>query len=152
MDWRIATGGSRILAQLLDEHGEALISDFLLYYGLDLRDLFSDVNPLSPKYVLGLVINLPTDSAFFASKRGGPQFRGWDATRYALVGLVNSQNMTNHILAMVNRDPKRAKPKPPEPFPTPDGELKDKGKVNSFTATAARMLAAQRRKRELISG
>ena len=153
MDRRFAAGGSRALAQLIDEHGEALVSDLLHYYGVDLRDLFSDSAPLSPRYLLCLVLNLPTDSAFYASRLGGPQYRGWDAGRYALVGLLNAQNVNNHILSMVNRDPKKPKPKPPEPFPTPDQEVKTKqSKVNSFTSIAAKMMAAQRRKRELISG
>ena len=103
--------------------------------------------------MLSLILHLPTDGAFFASRRGGQQFRGWDAGRYALVAQVNAQRATNHILTMVNRDPKKAKPKPPEPFPTPD--VTDKPKTHepgSFAAIAASMVAAQRRKRELMNG
>lgn len=153
MDGRNSTGGSRVLAGLIDEHGEALICDLLQYYRVDLRDLFSESEPLSPRFVLCLVLNLPTDSAFYASRMGGREYRGWDASRYALVGLYNAQNINNHILATVNRDPKRPKPKPPEPFPTPDqGAKRNQGNSNKFASTAASMLAAQRRKKELMSG
>ena len=99
------------------------------------------------------MLHLPTEGAFFASRRGGQQYRGWDVDRYALVSLVNAQRAGNHILLMVNRDPKKSKPKPPEPFPTPDSEEQSRTpKPGSFAAVAASMLAAQRRKKELMSG
>lgn len=122
----------------------------LLYYRVDLRDLFSDVNPLSPRYVLSLILHLPNKGAFYASRRGGQQYRGWDEDRYALVSLVNAQRAGNYILTMVNRDPKRRPPEPPEPWPTPDTqERKSKAqKPNSFAAIAANLMAAQRRKLE----
>ena len=120
---------------------------------MDLRDLFSDVNPLSPRYVLALIMNLPDDGAFYASRQGGPQFRGWDAGRYALVAQVNAQRSTNHILMMVNRDPKKARPKPPEMFPTPGVEKQKPAPTpGSFAAIAASMIEAQRKKREVLNG
>ena len=119
---------------------------------MDLRDLFSDECPLSPRYVLSLVLHLPSDGAFYASRSGGQEFRGWDADRYALVSLVNAQRATNHILMMVNRDPKKPRPKPPETFPTPGDKKKTAHKPGSFAAIAASMMAAQRRKRELMNG
>lgn len=122
-----------------------------MYYRVDLRDLFDDEAPLSPRYTLLLISHLPTDGAFYASRRGGQQFRGWDADRYALVAQVNAQRANNHILTMVNRDPKKPKPKPPEWFPTPDDEIKSV-KPGSFAAVAAAMLAEQKRKKELLSG
>lgn len=154
MDWGIATGGSRVLASLIDEHGEAILSDLLHYYQVDLRDLLAEENPLSPRYVLALVLHLPTDSAFHASRQGGEQFRGWDAGRYALVAQVNAQRATNHILMMVNRDPKKPKPKAPELFPTPDvaTDKPSAPKPGSFAAVAASMILAQRKKREMLNG
>lgn len=54
---------------------------------------------------------------------------------------------------MVNRDPKKPKPKVPEPFPTPDSKNKASTlKPGSFGAIAASMFAAQRRKKELLNG
>jgi len=73
--------------------------------------------------------------------------------RYALAALVNAQRASNHIALMVNRDPKRAKPKPPEPFPLPESDKKPKAhKPGSFAAIAASMFSAQRRKKEMLSG
>ena len=153
MDGRLSVGGSRVLAQLIDEHGEAILSDLLLYYRVDLRDMFSDECALSPRYLLTLILHLPTDGAFFASRRGGQQFRGWDVDRYALVSMVNAQRSANHLTIMVNRDPRKSAPKPPEPFPTPDADEKPKtNKPGSFAAIAASRMAAQRRKKELMSG
>jgi hypothetical protein len=141
---------------LIDEHGEALLSDMLHYYRVDLRELFSREAPLSPRWVLSLILNLPSTGAFWASRSGGKQFRGWDVDRYALVSLVDAVRVNNYILTMVNRDPKKSKPKPPEPFPTPYTENKTaaaaKHKPGSFAAIAASMLAAQKRKRELLNG
>jgi hypothetical protein len=114
--------------------------------------LFSDESPLSPRYVLSLIYHLPTDGAFYASRRGGQQFRGWDVDRYALVALVNAQRAGNHIQLMVNRDPKKSKPSAPDPFPTPDEDAQKLPKPGSFAAVAASMMAAQRRKRELLNG
>jgi len=99
--------------------------------------------------VLSLITNLPTEGALYASRQGGQQFRGWDAGRYALVAQVNAQRATNHILLMVNRDPKKSRPKPPELFPTPDVEKQKPTapKPGSFAAVAASMIAAQRKKK-----
>lgn len=84
---------------------------------------------------------------------GGPQFRGWDASRYALVAGVNAQRAANHLTLLVNRDPKKAKPKPPELFPLPESDKKPKAhKPGSFAAIAASMFSAQRRKKEMLSG
>lgn len=154
MDGRVSVGGSRVLAGLIDEYGEAILSDLLLYYRVDLRDLFSDEASLSPRYALALIVHLPLDGAYYAARRGGQQYRGWDMDRYALVALVNAQRATNHILMMVNRDPKKAPPKPPEPFPTPDLEQQKANaqKPGSFAAIAASMMAAQRQRREKAHG
>lgn len=120
---------------------------------MDLRDLFSDENPLSPRYLLALILHLPTNGALYASRSGGIQFRGWDIDRYALVALVNAQRAGNHILLMANRDPKKPKPAAPEPFPTPDAKRKPSApKPGSFAAIAASMMAAQRRKKEKFNG
>ncbi len=111
------------------------------------------MNPLSPRYLLSLILHLPTDGAFYAARQGGQEFRGWDTDRYALVSLVNAQRAGNHIQLMINRDPKKSKPKPPEPFPIPGDHTKKRTlKPGSFAAVAASMLEAQRRKKELMSG
>lgn len=98
-------------------------------------------------------MQLPTDGAFYASRRGGVQFRGWDASMYAQVATVNAIRANNHILMMVNRDPKKKKPAEPEMFPTPDDHQESNApKPGSFAAIAAQMMAAQRKKKELLDG
>ncbi|QHJ86534.1 tail assembly chaperone [Mycobacterium phage Mabel] len=150
---RTQLGGSKALAGLIDKHGEAIFADLLHYYRVDLRDLFSDESKFSPRMILALILWLPTDSAFYASRQGGPQYMGWDPDRYAAVAAVNALLANNHIHALVNRDPKKPKPKAPEPFPTPgDYDNKHRPKPGSFAAIAASMMAAQRRKKELLNG
>ncbi|AHJ86392.1 tail assembly chaperone [Mycobacterium phage 40AC] len=142
-------GGSRVLAGLIDKHGEAILSDLLHYYRVDIRDLFSEENPLSPRYVLALIVWLPTDSAFAASCRGGPQFRGWDADRYAMVSAVNELRAGNHLTLLINRDRSKPKPKAPEPFPTPDEEKKSTApKPGSFASMVVAAKRAARLKKE----
>lgn len=151
MDGKHPVGGSRVLAGLIDEHGGAILSDLLHYYQVDLRDLFRDEGDLSPKYVLSLVMDLPSDSAFYASRRGGRQFRGWDDGRYALVALVNAAHASNYMFQVANSDPKKGKkPSLPEPFPIPDQITKAKKapKPGSFAFIAAQMIAAQRKSKE----
>jgi len=142
------SGGSAALADLIDEHGEAIVSDLLHYYRVDVRELFSDSSPLSPRYVLSLITHLPTEGALYASYRGGPKFRGWDAGRYALVAQVNAQRATNHILTLVNRDPNKTAPDLPDPFPTPDDDgttSSPSPAPGSFAAVVGGMMAEQRR-------
>lgn len=149
MDEGFPIGGSRLLAKLIDEHGEAILADLLHYYRVDLRDLFSETNPLSPRYVLALIVNMPEDSAFAASKSGGAEYRGWDSAQYTRAALVNAVNTSNYLTIMVNRDPKKAAPNPPDPFPTPGSTHRTKSHApNSFAAIAASMIAAQKKKKE----
>jgi hypothetical protein len=69
------------------------------------------------------------------------------------VALVNAQRAGNHIQLLINRDPKKSKPKPPDPFPIPGDDKKANApKPGSFAAIAGSMLAAQRRKKELMNG
>lgn len=120
----------------------------LAYYRVDLRDvLFRE----SPRYLLALIMDLPTNGALYASRRGGRDFRGWDVDRYINVAQVNAQRATNHILVLANSDPKKHKPQPPELFPTPDKNI-DKPKPGSFAAIAASMIAAQRKKEMEANG
>lgn len=150
MDGDHPAGGSRVLAELIDKYGEVLIPDLLSEYGVDLRDLFRPSWPLSPRYVLSLVLALPMGSAFTAERRGGQQFRGWDETRYALVCAVHELQAIGHMYVLAHIDQeKTAKPKTPTPFPTPDtseDRQATRPKPGSFAGIAASMLAAKRRK------
>lgn len=121
MDGDEPAGGSEALAGLIDEYGEALVPDLLSEYGVDLRDLFDSENPLSPRWVLNLVVHLPIASAFVAKQRGGQEFRGWDAERYALADAATSLRFIKHMYLSAHLDRKKHRlPEPPKAFPTPE--------------------------------
>ncbi|AMS01021.1 tail assembly chaperone [Mycobacterium phage ArcherNM] len=145
-------GGSRVLAELIDKFGGAILADLLQYYRVDLRDLFSEEAPISPRFVLALVLCLPRDGAFYAERRGGQQYRGWDEDRYALADIYDAVQAGNHLFMMAHRDPNKAKPKAPKPYPRPDDMTpkNDAPKPGSFAAmvVAAKKAARERRERE----
>ncbi|AEL17858.1 tail assembly chaperone [Mycobacterium phage Trixie] len=145
-------GGSRALAELIDKFGGAILADLLQYYRVDLRDLFSDENPISPRFVLALVLCLPRDGAFFAERRGGQQYRGWDEDRYALADIYDAIQAGNHMFMMANRDPSKPKPKAPKSYPRPDDDKtkNEAPKPGSFAAmiVAAKKAAREKRERE----
>ncbi|QFP95510.1 tail assembly chaperone [Mycobacterium phage GaugeLDP] len=143
-------GGSRALAGLIDKYGGAILADLLQYYRVDLRDLFADEDPLSPRFVLALVLCLPKDGAFYAERRGGQQYRGWDEDRYALADIYDAVQAGNHILLLANRDPNKPKPKAPKAYPRPDDlEAKPAApKPGSFAAMVVAAKTAARKRRE----
>lgn len=152
MDGYEPTGGSTALAGLIDEHGEVLIPDLLYHYGVDLRDLFDPVKPLSPRYVLALIMYLPLGSAFVAERRGGQEFRDWDVSRYALVDVANSLRSFQHLYLSAHIDRRKTPmPKPPEPFPTPEEKRVQKAALRpgSFThmVATAKSLAEKKKGR-----
>lgn len=148
MDGCEPTGGSTELARLIDRYGEILIPELKREYDLDLRDLFSEENPISPRWVLAHIKYLPIESAFYAEVRGGQQFRGWGPDRYMQAAHINADRVGNHLFILANTDPKKKKPTPPEPWPLPDDKTKTKpaDKPGSFAATV-RTLSAKAKKR-----
>lgn len=150
MDGDRPAGGSEALAELIDKYGEVLVADLLHYYGVDIRDLFRDERPLSPRYVLTLVIHLPVESAFFAERRGGQEFRGWGPDTYAAADIATSLRTMVHLYVVSHLDRKKHRmPAPPKPFPTPE-DLKTKkssSKPGSFAHVVKQAkLASMRRK------
>ncbi|QGJ97068.1 tail assembly chaperone [Mycobacterium phage PetterN] len=145
-------GGSRLLAELLDKYGEALVADLRREYQLDLRDLFDDEDPLDPEYVLWLIPGLSIDSAFVAERHGGPQFRGWTPSTYAQVATANGIRGLQYAYILTHIDKKAIRPNPPEPYPIParDTDKSSKPvtpKPGSFAGIAASMMAAARRQK-----
>lgn len=138
MDEWVTGGGSRQLGQLIDEHGEQLAADLLEVYGVDLRDVFVPESRVTPRWILVLVRGLPESSRFVAELRGGSQFRGWDASRYAAVATVNAVRALQYTYVAAHS---KSKPKPPEPFPIPDrAERRRASGPNTFAAIAAAAL------------
>lgn len=139
---------------MIDKFGGAILSDLLHYYQVDLRDMFRDEDPLSPRYVLVLILNLPRSSSFYAERRGGQQYRGWDETRYALADLIDAQQAGNHYFVMANRDTTKPKPKPPKPYPRPDDDepKATAPKPGSFAAMIVAAKTAARKRMEQENG
>lgn len=148
---RYSTGGSTELARLIDGYGEFLIPDLKRYYGMDLRDLFLDDPPWSPRFVLAHIRNLDYGSAYVAEARGGQQYRGWDESRYIAAAEVNSIRTLIYAFILANMNSKKAKkPEAPRPWPLPDDKDKKKrqDKPGSFAFIARSHIAAVKKKRE----
>jgi hypothetical protein len=94
-----------------------------------------------------LITQLPAGSRFYAARRGGPQFRGWDETRYLLTAVVNSIRVLQwtYVAAHTKR-----KPSPPEMVPIPDSEKKRKDGPGSFAHTAKMKLELARQRRQAL--
>lgn len=50
---------------------------------------------MSPRFVLWIAGQLPSDSALWASKQGGAEFRAWTPPMYLLAAVVNLTNAAN---------------------------------------------------------
>ena len=148
MDGGYPAGGSRELAELIDQYGEYLVPDLKHYYGIDLRDLFSEASPLSPRFVLAYIKNLPLESSFYAEVRGGQKYRGWGEERYMAASELNVLRLLLHVLILANTDPKKTRHKAPEPYPTPDKPAKKQAdRPGSFAFIAKQHIAAAKRKK-----
>lgn len=62
---------------------------------MDLRALWWPESGVTPRYVLSLVGQLPQESAFAASVRGGAEFRPWTAELHLLAAIANLLNAAN---------------------------------------------------------
>lgn len=114
--------------------------------------MFSEVDPISPRFVLAHIKWLPLESAFVAEQRGGQIFRGWDGDRYMAADLINSIRALQYILILANRNPDKPAPKPPEPYPLPDKVIRKQRQQSpepgSFAFIAKQHIAAVRKQRE----
>jgi hypothetical protein len=100
---------------------------------VDLRDLWRPATGVTPRYVLWLAGQLPPDSAFIASQRGGPEFRSWTPIMHMLAAIAN-------LLFAANRQ--RAGKKTREPLVTPPTH-KPKPRRVSVAEIAARQRALE---------
>lgn len=64
----------------------------------------------SPRYLIGLIEQLPDDGALAASLQGGPEFRGWGRDRH-----MAADRWEMHLAEL--SDPKKGKP-PSYPRPS----------------------------------
>lgn len=111
-----------------------------------MRDIFNDEARLTPRYLLTLIRGLPESSRFVAERRGGPQFRGWDASLYTQVATVNALRALTYVYVAAHS---KNKPPAPEPFPVPDTTVR-KPRSNgpgTFAFIAASKIAAAKKAR-----
>jgi len=141
-------GGSIEVARLIDEYGDTLVPDLLEFYGVDIRHLFVDGSGVTPRFVLDLIIHLPSKSRTVAMRRGGEEFSGWTMERYLAVGTYNTLQQLLYSFVRANSDPKKHKPRPPEMIPTPVDKSKQKTthKPGSFAGIALAALNRKKRK------
>ena len=141
MDAGHAAGGSVALGQLIDDYGSVIAADLAEVYHVDLRDLYRE--GLSPRWWLNLIVQLPPGSRFYAEKRGGPAFRGWDEDRYAMVAVVNAVRALQWTYVA-----SKSKRKPPalQPFPIPDDARRKKDGPGTFAFIAKQKLAELKQK------
>jgi hypothetical protein len=112
-----AVGGSRSLAKLIDDHGEAIEADLHRFYNVDLLDVFR--GKLSPRKALVLINALPDTSATVAHMHNGDRWRdfyGWGQDRLISAGTYDAVNSNSVITAKV-AGVKRALKIPPYPKP-----------------------------------
>ena len=138
MDGGDPAGGSGELARLIDQYGELIVPDLLREYGVDARDVFVEGTGVTPRFLLSLIIRLPSGSDTKAAIRGGAQFEGWDQDRYLTVGVINAVRELTNVLISVNTS-KGKKPKHLDPFPVP----KDKSETTQHKPGSFAFIALQ---------
>jgi hypothetical protein len=126
----------------LDEFGGAIAADLMETYGVDVRGVFT--GELSPDWVFNLIAQLPVGSRFYAERRGGAEFRGWDQNMYAQAAIVNAIRALQFTYVSANS---KNKPKPPDPFPVPDRPVSRGVKSGAFAQMA---LAAMQHQSEEV--
>lgn len=111
----------------------------LRYYGVDLVDLFDEVDPLLPSRVLVLIYGLPTESRSIARISGNPDSEGWGVGEYLLASTVNAVREGTYTNIQVRT---KKKIKPPEDVKVPGvGEVK-KSRPNRFALMAQAQLGS----------
>lgn len=141
-------GGSRQLAELIDEHSDAIVSDLSIYHGIKPWEIID--GPYPPRLLLAYITNLPEDSATMASLRGGPEHRGWDMKTHLLASIFDAVQNNTYVLVSANS---KRKPKPPQPIPRPKvKERKKNPKANKFAAMARLARRRAVRQAETVKG
>lgn len=137
MDGGLGTGGSLVLADLIERHGAIIYADLLRYYQVDISTLVSDSPEISPKQAIALLENLPPESKSLAYISEVPSSYGWDTRAYLLAGLIDTIRENTHTNIQVRT---KKKIKPFDKFPIPGLEKKEKP-VSMFVQMAQQQLA-----------
>lgn len=123
---RCGAGGIPGLAQLLDEHGEAVEWDVAHYWpGRSLLELYR--GEMSWRELRVFLRYLPPEShtarAIFPRDKAE---EWWTPDRQLMASLVDSVRLTNFLMVKLHGDPKKTRSlKPPKPIPRPGVEPKN---------------------------
>lgn len=140
MDGVHSGGGSRLLAELVDEHGSILVSDLQQYFQADLGETVSGEG-FSPLRILAFLEGMPVGSKSYAALAHEEKAVGWDTQAYLLAGLVDAVRENTYVTAQLQS---KKKLKRPEPIDTP-GTRKKEAPVNLFAQMAAKQLEAAKK-------
>lgn len=115
----------------------------LRLYGVDLADVFSEVDPLSPARAMALIRALPLECESACLLRGEPESAGWTVEAYLLLAVLNAVNQNSWIVQAMNSRKRIPRYKP---IPQPGAERRKKPAENSFLRMAKRAWEMQERK------
>lgn len=110
---------------------------------MDLRDLFSEDDPLTPKRAVALIEGLPPESRTAAILREDEESYGWKTSDYLLAAIANSVREGTFVNMQV-RTKKKLTPIEPIEVPGVKKQKKQK-KANKFVQMAQAQLAKQQR-------
>lgn len=132
-------GGSRVLGELVDEHGSEVVADLQRHFQVDLGKTITGEG-YSPRRVLVFVRNMPVGSKTYAALSEDQRSEGWDTQTYLTAALVDAVRENTFVTAQVQT---KKKLKRPEPMDVPGRKTKKpKAKTNMFAQMAAQHMAA----------
>lgn len=103
-----------------------------------------------------LIKELPISSRFYAEKRGGRQYRGWDESRYTTAAVVDAIRALQFTYILANTEKsKRSRIPTPELYPRPETSVRSlskKLKPGSFGSVVASAFIAARKRRAQADG
>lgn len=135
-------GGSRVLGELIEEHGSEVVADLQRYFQVDLGRTITGEG-YSPRRVLVFVRNMPVGSKTYAALSDDQRSEGWDVQGYLTASLVDAVRENTYVTAQVQTKKKLTRP---EPMDVPGRKAKKpKAKTNMFAQVAAKQMQAARK-------
>ena len=142
MDGADPGGGSRLLAELIEDHGSVIVADLKRYYQVDIALTLTGEGE-SPRRLLAYIAHMPAGSGTQAAVGGLDESVGWDTQAYLMAGLIDAVRENTYVTAQTQS---KKKIKAPEPIPVPGrAKQKKKGSPNLFAQMAAVQLEAARK-------
>lgn len=129
MDQGHTAGGSRALAELIDEHGAYLAADLLTEFGLRLTEVVAE---WPPREVLALVEVLPPTSRLWAHVQGGDDWRdywGWGIDRHMQADIWDITALGNGVQTSKSNKKPPKYPRPRDKNKPPPGAVRFKALI-----------------------